>query len=45
MAKVSNPIEVKEQIRYEGLGYDHSEFGECSNIFEENKSPDDYMPH
>ena len=45
MAKVSNPIEVKEQIIYEGLCYGHGDFGEHSKICEAIKSSNDDMSH
>lgn len=35
---ITNPIIVKERPRYQGLGYRHREFGECSKLFEAKKS-------
>ena len=42
---INNPIMVKETPRYEGLGYGHREFIECSKLFEAKKSSDDDMSH
>ena len=36
---------VNERPRFQGLGYGHREFGECSKPFEEKKSWLDHMSH
>lgn len=30
---ITNPIKVKESLRYQGLGYGLREFGDCSKLF------------
>lgn len=42
---ITNHIKVKQRPRYDGLGYGHREFGECSKIFEAKKSSYDDMSH
>ena len=42
---ISNPIMVKDRIRYQGFGYGNREFGDCSQLFEVKKSLEDDMSH
>lgn len=42
---ITNPIKVKEIPRYEGLGYRHRAFRECSKLSEAKKSSEDDMSH
>jgi len=40
---ITNLIKVKERPKYQGLGYGHRVFGECSKLSEVKKSSDDDM--